>query len=83
MRRGSQIPVVILTARDDVDTLVTGLDLGASDFIAKPFRFDELLARIRTRLRETGEIGSTRYQLGRLVVDRAARPCRAGRSVVN
>ena len=70
---GSQIPVVILTARDDVDTLVTGLDLGASDFIAKPFRFDELLARIRTRLRDTGEMGSTCYQLGGVVVDLTAR----------
>ena len=70
---GSHIPVVILTARDDVDTLVTGLDLGASDFIAKPFRFDELLARIRTRLRDTGEMGSTRYQHGDVVVDVTAR----------
>ncbi len=45
------IPVVILTARDDPATLVEGLDAGADDFIAKPFRFDELLARVRTRLR--------------------------------
>lgn len=47
----SEIPVVILTARDGIDSLVGGLEAGADDFIAKPFRFDELLARIRSRLR--------------------------------
>jgi DNA-binding response OmpR family regulator len=70
--RGSTMPVVILTARDDVETLVTGLELGASDFIAKPFRFDELLARIRTRLREESHREVRRHELGDLVVDRAA-----------
>jgi len=79
---GSQIPVVILTARDDVDTLVTGLDLGASDFITKPFRFDELLARIRSRLRETGHIESKRYEFTDVVVDVSARRVeRSGRAV--
>jgi DNA-binding response OmpR family regulator len=79
---GHQIPVVILTARDDVDTLVTGLDLGASDFIAKPFRFDELLARIRSRLRETGHLESKKYEFADVVVDVAARRVeRAGRVV--
>jgi len=79
---GNQIPVVILTARDDVDTLVTGLDLGASDFIAKPFRFDELLARIRSRLRDTGHIESKKYEFADVVVDVAARRVeRAGRVV--
>jgi len=47
----NEIPVVILTAREGVDSLVAGLDAGADDYIAKPFRFDELLARIRSRLR--------------------------------
>ena len=70
--RGSTMPVVILTARDDVETLVTGLELGASDFIAKPFRFDELLARIRTRLREESHREVRRHELRDLVVDRAA-----------
>jgi len=80
--RGSTMPVVILTARDDVETLVTGLELGASDFIAKPFRFDELLARIRRRLREENHREVRRHELGDLVVDRPAhRVERAGSPV--
>jgi DNA-binding response OmpR family regulator len=58
-REGCAIPVVILTARDSVDDLVGGLDAGADDYIAKPFRFDELLARIRSRLRESHRSAST------------------------
>lgn len=80
--RGSTMPVVILTARDDVHTLVTGLDLGASDFIAKPFRFDELLARIRTRLREESHSEVRRHELGDLVIDRAAHRVERAGSVV-
>ncbi|HUQ38589.1 MAG TPA: response regulator transcription factor [Acidimicrobiales bacterium] len=49
--RDSQIPVIILTARDDVADRVGGLDRGADDYVAKPFSFEELLARVRARLR--------------------------------
>jgi DNA-binding response OmpR family regulator len=49
--QGSQLPVVILTARDSVRDTVAGLDGGADDYITKPFRFEELLARVRVRLR--------------------------------
>ena len=52
--RGDHLPVLILTARDDVADKVTGLELGADDYVAKPFRFEELLARVRARLRQTG-----------------------------
>jgi DNA-binding response OmpR family regulator len=45
------VSVIILTARSDVDDLVGGLDLGADDYLTKPFAFDELLARVRARLR--------------------------------
>jgi two-component system copper resistance phosphate regulon response regulator CusR len=48
---GSTIPVVILTARDSVDDTVAGLEGGADDYMTKPFRFEELLARVRLRLR--------------------------------
>lgn len=48
---GSRVPVVILTARDETADVVGGLEHGANDYVTKPFRFDELLARIRTRLR--------------------------------
>lgn len=49
---GSRLPVVILTGRQGVDETVLGLDTGANDYVTKPFRFDELLARIRVRLRD-------------------------------
>jgi two-component system, OmpR family, copper resistance phosphate regulon response regulator CusR len=54
--RDSTLPVVILTARDSVRDTVVGLEGGADDYITKPFRFEELLARVRVRLR--GERGA-------------------------
>jgi DNA-binding response OmpR family regulator len=55
--RGEQLPVLILTARDEVVDTVAGLDSGADDYVTKPFVFEELLARVRARLRtpEQGE----------------------------
>jgi DNA-binding response OmpR family regulator len=52
--RGDRLPVIVLTAVDDVSTTVEALDLGANDYLTKPFAFDELLARVRVRLRESG-----------------------------
>ncbi len=49
--QGSTVPVIILTARDSVADTVAGLEGGADDYMAKPFRFEELLARVRLRLR--------------------------------
>ena len=51
--QGCHIPIVILTARDDINDKLTGFELGADDYVTKPFRFEELLARIRARLRTT------------------------------
>ena len=48
---GHQVPVLFLTARDNVDDRVKGLELGADDYLVKPFAFAELLARVRTLLR--------------------------------
>ena len=50
-RTGKQVPVLFLTARDQVDDRVKGLELGADDYLVKPFAFSELLARVRTLLR--------------------------------
>jgi two-component system copper resistance phosphate regulon response regulator CusR len=49
--RGEKMPVLILTARDEITDTVTGLDSGADDYVTKPFVFEELLARVRARLR--------------------------------
>ncbi|SHK18740.1 DNA-binding response regulator, OmpR family, contains REC and winged-helix (wHTH) domain [Nocardiopsis flavescens] len=66
---GVEIPVVILTARDGVRDTVTGLEIGADDYVTKPFRFEELLARVRLRMRRerTGE--TTVLQAGGLALD--------------
>jgi DNA-binding response OmpR family regulator len=56
--RGMTAPVVILTARDGVHSTVEGLEGGADDYVTKPFRFEELLAHIRPRLRAGSEIPS-------------------------
>jgi DNA-binding response OmpR family regulator len=50
--RGETLPIIILTARDDVADKVAGLEGGADDYVTKPFRFEELLARVRVRLRD-------------------------------
>ena len=49
--QGAAIPIIILSARDDVKAKVAGLEGGADDYVTKPFRFEELLARVRLRLR--------------------------------
>lgn len=51
------LPVIVLTARDAVEDKVAGLDGGATDYVTKPFSFDELTARIRAHLRDTGQQG--------------------------
>jgi two-component system, OmpR family, response regulator MprA len=53
LRRGSNAPIIMLTARDAVPDRIAGLDSGADDYLIKPFDFDELLARIRALLRRT------------------------------
>jgi two-component system copper resistance phosphate regulon response regulator CusR len=55
-RAGKNMPVLFLTARDSVDDRVKGLELGADDYLVKPFAFSELLARVRTLLRRGGMI---------------------------
>lgn len=73
--RGSVLPVLVLTARTDVPDLVVGLDAGADDYVAKPFRLAEFLARVRVQLRrggaaEAGPVLSGPYGLR---IDTAAR----------
>ena len=53
--QGADLPIIILTARDDINDKVAGLEGGADDYVTKPFRFEELIARIRLRLRSSNE----------------------------
>lgn len=55
---GNNVPVIILTARDSVSDRVSGLELGANDYMSKPFAFEELLVRIRLRLKDSVSQGS-------------------------
>ncbi|MFC3995678.1 response regulator transcription factor [Nocardiopsis sediminis] len=66
---GADLPVVILTARDGVRDTVTGLEIGADDYMTKPFRFEELLARIRLRLRSDRGSETTVLRAGTLALD--------------
>jgi DNA-binding response OmpR family regulator len=66
---GSALPVVILTARDSVSDTVAGLEGGADDYITKPFSFEELLARVRVRLRGERAPEETVLQVGRASLD--------------
>ncbi len=67
--QGKHVPVLMLTARDAIKDRVRGLDSGADDYLVKPFAFQELLARIRALLRRSGDIKTTRLQVGDLTLD--------------
>lgn len=75
-RSGQHLPVVMLTARDTVADTVASLEGGADDYITKPFRFEELLARVRARLRASGAAGSPVLRLGDLALDVRSRKAR-------
>ena len=68
IKRETDLPVIFLTASGDEFSVVTGLDLGADDYIAKPFRPRELVSRIRSVLRRAGKTGSV-IELGPVRVD--------------
>jgi DNA-binding response OmpR family regulator len=77
-RRGERMPVIILTARSGVEDTVAGLEGGADDYLTKPFRFEELLARIRVRLRDTGDPEPTVLRAGDLTLDLRTRRATVG-----
>jgi DNA-binding response OmpR family regulator len=70
---GSKIPVILLTAKDEVGDRVAGLDAGADDYVVKPFSIEELLARVRAHLRRTQETSSDLLQFEDLTLDRGTR----------
>lgn len=66
---GSSVPVIMLTARSSTRDTVEGLDAGANDYVAKPFTFEELLARVRSRLRESATAAGVSVAHGDVVLD--------------
>ena len=76
-------PVLMLTARDAVEDKITGLDLGADDYLTKPFAFNELLARIRALLRRNKEIRPAQIVISDLEIDTTAqRVWRGGKEII-
>ncbi len=69
LRQVKQTPVIILTARDQIMDKVAGLDLGANDYMTKPFAIEELLARIRANVKKRSEPEKSTLSLGKLKVD--------------
>ncbi|HET7054293.1 MAG TPA: response regulator transcription factor [Solirubrobacterales bacterium] len=72
------LPVIMLTAKAEVADRVEGLDLGATDYLTKPFAFEELLARIRSRLREAGDASQTTLEAGGVRLDLLSRQASRG-----
>jgi DNA-binding response OmpR family regulator len=78
-RKRPELPVVIVSARSDLPTKLRGFGLGASDYVAKPFSFDELLARVRAQLRSRRGSGEGNVvRAGKLSLDLARREARLG-----
>ena len=81
-RRGSTVPVIVLTARAEVADRVRGLDAGANDYLTKPFAFEELLARMRAVRRTVEAPGSNELIVGDLRLDTSTKVAwRAGRRI--
>jgi len=80
---GQRLPVIVLTARGDPHERVTGLDAGADDYLAKPFHFEELLARIRVRLRSDGSAPEdTQLRVGNVALDLRTRWASVGEETI-
>ncbi len=73
LRRGGDVPIIMLTARDDVDQRVEGLEAGADDYLPKPFKFKELLARVRAVLRRRTNLAERILRFGDLALNRDTR----------
>jgi DNA-binding response OmpR family regulator len=80
--RGNHTPVLLLSARGEVNERVEGLNAGADDYLAKPFALEELIARVRALVRRGGESKSPLLRVGDLTLDTTTRTaCRGGRTI--
>lgn len=79
---GDQVPIILLTAKDEVSDRVAGLDAGADDYVVKPFSVEELLARVRAHLRRTQEADADTLQFEDLSLNRRTREVFRGTRLV-
>jgi two-component system, OmpR family, response regulator MprA len=84
LRAGGDVPIMILTAKEGVSDRVTGLDMGADDYMVKPFDLDELMARIRALLRRAQPAGQPKvYQFSDLTLDTGTRQAKRGDRLIS
>jgi DNA-binding response OmpR family regulator len=81
-RRGNRARILMLTSRDTVEDRVQGLDLGADDYLTKPFAFEELLARVRALLRRGEELLPQTLRIADLEIDTRAQTARRGERAI-
>lgn len=81
--RKNPVPIIILTARDELDERLEGLNLGADDYITKPFYVEELIARIEAVIRRTSGDPMTLLQCGDLIVDLVSREVKQGERTID
>ena len=82
IRAESGVPIVMLTAKTDTIDIVVGLESGADDYVLKPFKPKELVARVRARLRGSGEVSTERLDVGDLSIDVAGHVVRRGGDII-
>lgn len=82
IRAESDVPIIMLTAKSDTPDVVEGLEAGADDYVAKPFKPQELVARIKTRLRRVEVAPSELLQIGDVTIDVAGHEVRRGSEVI-
>lgn len=81
LRSGSEVPILMLTAKEAIEDRVAGLDAGADDYLVKPFAFDELLARVRALLRRAQPSQPQVYRFADLELDTGTRRGKRGDEV--
>ncbi|MCC5635396.1 response regulator transcription factor [Nostoc sp. CHAB 5844] len=83
--QGENFPVIILTARDDIQDKIAGFEAGADDYVTKPFRFEELLVRVKARLRHSTSrqvVEEMVLKAGNVVLDLRSRKVKVGQNTI-
>jgi DNA-binding response OmpR family regulator len=83
--QGENVPVIILTARNDIQDKIAGFEAGADDYLTKPFRFEELLVRVKARLRHSRSSQGTEemvLKVGNVVLDLHSRKVKVGQNTI-